>query len=108
MFGVPEVKVTRTGRRTVMAPGDVSRQGMQRKIRQVLDSLNALLLEVSASWADATAVSVCTVHDIHPSCGISFFTRFKARTCTASAGSMLVLRWRYGAFKWMSAASFRR
>jgi hypothetical protein len=39
---------------------------MQQKIRQVLDSLDALLLELNASWADATAVGVYTVHDIHP------------------------------------------
>jgi len=64
--GVPEVKVTSAGQRTVVAPGDVSREGMQQKIRQVLDSLNALLLELNASWVDATAVGVYTVHDVHP------------------------------------------
>jgi hypothetical protein len=64
--GVPEVKVTSAGQRTVVAPGDVSHQGMQRKISQVLDSLSSLLLELNASWADATAVGVYTVHDIHP------------------------------------------
>jgi hypothetical protein len=64
--GVPEVKVSSAGQRTVVAPGDVSREGMRQKIAQVLDSLNALLLELDASWADATAVGVYTVHDIHP------------------------------------------
>lgn len=64
--GVPEVKVSSAGQRTVVAPGDVSREGMRQKITQVLDSLNTLLVELNASWADATAVGVYTVHDIHP------------------------------------------
>jgi hypothetical protein len=64
--GVPEVKVSSAGQRTVVASGDVSREGMRQKIAQVLDSLSALLLELNASWADATALGVYTVHDIHP------------------------------------------
>jgi len=63
--GAPEVKVIGS-QRTVVAPGDVSQDGLQQKIRQVLDSLNVLLEEVGATWADATAIGVYTVHDIYP------------------------------------------
>lgn len=65
LSGAPEVKVT-DGQRTVVAPGDVSREGLRQKITQVLDSLNVLLEEIGATWADATSIGVYTVHDIHP------------------------------------------
>jgi hypothetical protein len=64
--GAPEVSVSATNQRIVVAPGDVSREGMRQKIAQALGSLQALLQEVGASWADATAVGVYTVQDIHP------------------------------------------
>jgi hypothetical protein len=64
--GVPEIKISGAGERSVVAPGDVSRDGMRQKISRVLDSLNALLQELNASWGDATAVGVYTVHDIYP------------------------------------------
>ncbi len=64
--GAPEVMVTADNRRAVVAPGDVSREGMRQKIAQVLESLHALLREAGASWADATAIGVYTVHDIYP------------------------------------------
>jgi hypothetical protein len=64
--GAPEVSVSATNERTVVAPGDVSREGMRQKIAQVLNSLQSLLQEIQASWADATVVGVYTVHDIHP------------------------------------------
>ena len=64
--GVPEIKLSNYGQRTVVALGDVSREGTRQKIAQVLDSLTALLLELNASWAEATAVGVYTVHDIYP------------------------------------------
>jgi hypothetical protein len=64
--GVPEVTGNDASERTVVAPGDVSREGMRLKIKRVLSSLGALLQEVNASWDDATAVGLYTVHDIHP------------------------------------------
>ncbi len=64
--GAPEVGVSESNQRIVVAPGDVSREGMRKKIAQVLGSLRALLQEVGASWGDATAVGVYTVQDIHP------------------------------------------
>jgi hypothetical protein len=64
--GAPEVGVSGTNQRIVVAPGDVSREGMRQKIAQVLSSLQVLLQEIQASWADATAIGVYTVHDIHP------------------------------------------
>lgn len=65
LSGAPEVKVVE-GARTVVAPGDISREGMRQKIAQVLDSLNVLLEEVGATWAEATSIGVYTVQDIHP------------------------------------------
>ena len=64
--GAPEVRGSGAGERTVVAPGDVSRDGMRKKIVEVLSSLGALLQEVGASWDDATAIGVYTVQDIHP------------------------------------------
>ena len=64
--GAPEVSVSGANQRTVVAPGDVSPEGMRRKIAQVLSSLHGLLQEIGASWGDATAVGVYTVQDIHP------------------------------------------
>jgi hypothetical protein len=64
--GVPEIKIGSAGERSVVALGDVSRDGMRQKIRRVLESLSALLLELGASWADATAIGIYTVHDFHP------------------------------------------
>jgi hypothetical protein len=64
--GAPEVSVGSDNQRVVVAPGDVSPEGMRRKIAQVLNSLHALLEEIGASWGDATAVGVYTVQDIHP------------------------------------------
>jgi hypothetical protein len=66
LSGVPEVRGSGASERTVVAPGDVSREGMRQKIAQVLGSLHALLQEVQASWADATVIGVYTVQDIHP------------------------------------------
>ena len=65
LSGAPEVKVV-DGERAVVAPGDLSREGMRQKIAQVLDSLNVLLEEIGATWADATSIGVYTIHDIHP------------------------------------------
>ena len=64
--GAPEVGVSERNQRIVVAPGDVSREGMRQKIAQVLGSLHGLLQEIGASWGDATAVGVYTVQDIHP------------------------------------------
>jgi enamine deaminase RidA (YjgF/YER057c/UK114 family) len=66
LSGAPEVRGSGAGERTVVAPGDVSRDGMRKKIVEVLSSLGALLQEVGASWGDATAMDVYTVQDIHP------------------------------------------
>jgi hypothetical protein len=66
LSGAPEVRGSGASERTVVAPGDVSRDGMRKKIVEVLSSLGALLLEVGASWGDATALDVYTVQDIHP------------------------------------------
>ena len=65
LSGAPEVKVT-GGERAVVAAGDVSREGMRQKIAQVLDSLNVLLEEIGATWADASSIGLYTVQDIHP------------------------------------------
>lgn len=64
--GAPEVSVSGTNERVVVAAGDISPEGMRQKIAQVLNSLRSLLQEIDASWADVTAVGVYTVQDIYP------------------------------------------
>lgn len=50
----------------IVARGDVSAVGMKAKARFVLDRMDDRLQGIGASWSEASAVQVYTVHDIHP------------------------------------------
>jgi hypothetical protein len=49
----------------IVARGDVSPAGLTRKARFVLGKMQDRLAGLGASWREATAVQVYTVHDIH-------------------------------------------
>jgi len=61
---VPEGKATY--HEHVVAPGDVSIDGMRAKARFVLGEMERRMAAVGGSWANATGVQVYTVFDIHP------------------------------------------
>jgi hypothetical protein len=50
----------------VVARGDVSPEGLKRKVRWVLDMMAARLAGLGARWSDASATQIYTVHDFHP------------------------------------------
>jgi hypothetical protein len=50
----------------IVARGDSSPAGLQQKARFVLGKMQDRLSGLGASWREATAIQVCTVHDIHP------------------------------------------
>lgn len=50
----------------IVARGDVSATGMQAKARFVMDRMDDRLKGLGASWNEASAVQIYTVHDIHP------------------------------------------
>jgi hypothetical protein len=53
----------------IVARGDTSPDGMRRKSRAVLGEMERRLAAVGATWRDATAVQLYTVHDPHPFMG---------------------------------------
>jgi hypothetical protein len=50
----------------IVARGDLSPAGLRRKVQYVLDTMQARLSGLGASWRDASATQVYTVHDFHP------------------------------------------
>jgi hypothetical protein len=50
----------------IVARGDVTAAGLREKSRFVLGKMEDRLAALSASWREASAVQVYTVHDIHP------------------------------------------
>ena len=66
LAGAPEMGIREDGKRELVAAGDVSLEGLRRKIVCVLDNLGKLLNEMNVGWNDATAVNLYTVHDVHP------------------------------------------
>ena len=50
----------------IVARGDSSPAGLQQKARFVLGKMQDRLSGLGASWREATAIQVYTVHDIHP------------------------------------------
>jgi hypothetical protein len=50
----------------IVARGDSSPAGLQQKARFVLGEMQDRLSGLGASWREATAIQVYTVHDIHP------------------------------------------
>jgi hypothetical protein len=67
----------------VVARGDLSPDGLRRKVDYVLGVMEARLAGLRARWADASATQVYTVHDFHP----------HAAGIAARAGARLV--WNY-------------
>jgi hypothetical protein len=59
--------------------GDVSPAGLRAKAVWVLGEMERRLAALGASWADATAVQVYTVHDLHPFLGDEIVRRGAAR-----------------------------
>jgi hypothetical protein len=53
----------------VVARGDLSADGLRRKVDYVLDTMDARLAGLGAGWADASATQIYTVHDFHPLAG---------------------------------------
>ena len=49
----------------IVARGDVSAEGLRRKVRFVLDTMRSRLDGLGARWDDASATQVYTVHDFH-------------------------------------------
>jgi hypothetical protein len=49
----------------IVARGDVSASGLSAKARSVLETMQRRLTALEASWGQASAVQVYTVHDIH-------------------------------------------
>lgn len=66
LAGAPEMAIREDGKTELVAAGDVSLDGLHRKIMCVLDNLGKLIDEMNVKWSDATAVNLYTVHDVHP------------------------------------------
>jgi len=66
LAGSAEMSADKNGRRELVAKGDVSPDGLRRKMECVLDNLDQLIAEMNVRWDDATAVNLYTVHDVHP------------------------------------------
>jgi hypothetical protein len=62
--GVPEIE-TRDGAAKIVAPGDISLEGLRRKAECVLQVLTRNLSELGSSWDEATAINLYTVHDLY-------------------------------------------
>jgi hypothetical protein len=67
----------------IVARGDLSPEGLRRKVRWVLDMMQARLAGLGAPWGEASATQVYTVHDLH----------FLFGEIAARAGASLV--WNY-------------
>ena len=59
----------------IVARGDTSAAGLRAKARWVLDMMQQRLRGLGATWADATATQVYTVHDLHPFLGAEIVAR---------------------------------
>ncbi len=66
LAGSAEMRAGEGGRRELVARGDVSPDGLGRKMACVLDNLSELIGEMKVRWDDATSVNLYTVHDVHP------------------------------------------
>jgi hypothetical protein len=70
----------------IVARGDVSAAGLEEKARFVLGKMEDRLAGLNASWREASAVQVYTVHDIH---------RILAAEILPRAGNGAGLTWHY-------------
>ena len=51
---------------SIVARGDTSPEGVQKKVAQVLSEMEERLQTMSCGWADVTQSNIYTVHDIYP------------------------------------------
>jgi hypothetical protein len=65
LSGVPEI-ASRDGALKVVAPGDTSLEGLRQKSGCILEILARHLAELGGSWAQAAAINLYGVHDLHP------------------------------------------
>ncbi len=66
MSGTAEVAPGTSGRPEIVSRGDTSAAAIARKLDAVVTALSGHLEKIGAGWADATAVNLYTVHDVHP------------------------------------------
>lgn len=66
LSGAAEVAPGPSGKPEVVARGDISAEGVARKLDAVVATLSGQLERIGAAWPDATAVNLYTVHDPHP------------------------------------------
>jgi hypothetical protein len=64
--GKPELEGTPQGGRTIVAAGDASLRGMERKARFVIDFLREQVAALGCDWAGVTGTQVYTPHDLRP------------------------------------------
>jgi len=77
LSGAAEVAPGPSGKPEIVARGDTSPSAIARKLDAVLAALSGHLEKIGAGWANATAVNLYTVHDIHPLMP-SLLSRFNA------------------------------
>jgi hypothetical protein len=65
LSGAAEMRVGEGGRRELVAAGDVSADGIRRKLECVIEGLTGHLRELRLDWDQATAVNLYTVHEVH-------------------------------------------
>jgi hypothetical protein len=65
LSGAPEI-ASREGGVQIVARGDISTEGLRRKLECILEVLGGHLSEMRLKWDIATAVNLYTVHDAHP------------------------------------------
>jgi hypothetical protein len=69
----------KTYRETLVALGDTSPAGMQKKVRYVVAEMERRLAALGVSWAEAVSTQAYTVHDIGPLVGPEIAARGAAR-----------------------------
>jgi hypothetical protein len=69
------IAVNRDSSKHIVARGDTSPAGMANKAAYVLDTMRARADALGGDWSRLSAVSVYTVHDIHPLLARQFAAR---------------------------------
>ena len=65
LSGAAEMRMGEGGKRELVAAGDVSADGIRRKLECVIEALTGHLRELKLDWDQATAVNLYTVHEVH-------------------------------------------
>jgi hypothetical protein len=64
--GAGEITVSSQGASTIVRAGDTSPEAVREKNEAVINILDQRLVSLEKSWSQVTAVTVYTVHDVHP------------------------------------------